>query len=180
MDGLQLIPHPDFPSNAVRAITVDAGRKSGGELVLRFQVEGDLDAVIWPGFDGSEERADELWRHSCFEAFVGFGGEPGYYEFNYTTSMQWAAYRFDDYRVGMNETDVALTRGHADIASGFSEKHFVVRELADPREWHLGLSAVIEEKDGTKSYWALKHAPGKPDFHNRDCFIARLPAPEQP
>ena len=24
--------------------------------------------------------------------------------------------------------------------------------------WQLGLSAVLEEKDGTKSYWALAHA----------------------
>lgn len=42
---------------------------------------------------------------------------------------------------------------------------------------NMGLSAVIEERDGTKSYWALAHAPGSPDFHNRDCFIATLPAP---
>jgi hypothetical protein len=41
----------------------------------------------------------------------------------------------------------------------------------------LGLSAVIEEKDGTKSYWALAHPPGKPDFHHKDCFALTLPAP---
>jgi hypothetical protein len=40
----------------------------------------------------------------------------------------------------------------------------------------LGLSAVIEEKDGTKSYWALAHPPGdKPDFHHLDCFAVELP-----
>ena len=27
------------------------------------------------------------------------------------------------------------------------------------RRWQLGLSAVLEEKDGTKSYWALAHPP---------------------
>src|SRR3546814_3736372 len=32
----------------------------------------------------------------------------------------------------------------------------------------LALSAVIEELDGTKSYWALAHPPGKPDFHHPD------------
>jgi hypothetical protein len=42
----------------------------------------------------------------------------------------------------------------------------------------IGLTAVVEEVDGTKSYWALAHAPGPPDFHNADCFTARLPAPE--
>ena len=42
--------------------------------------------------------------------------------------------------------------------------------------WELGLSAVLEEKDGTKSYWALAHPHGdKPDFHDPACFAAHLP-----
>jgi len=41
----------------------------------------------------------------------------------------------------------------------------------------IGLSAVIEETDGTKSYWALRHPPGKPDFHHPDCFALTLGAP---
>ena len=43
------------------------------------------------------------------------------------------------------------------------------------REWELGLSAVLEEKDGTKSYWALAHSSEQPDFHDPGCFVARLP-----
>jgi len=43
----------------------------------------------------------------------------------------------------------------------------------------LALSAVIEEIDGTKSYWALAHPPGKPDFHHPDCFTLTLGAPDQ-
>jgi hypothetical protein len=43
------------------------------------------------------------------------------------------------------------------------------------KTWQLGLSAVLEEADGTKSYWALAHPPGdKPDFHHADCFAAQL------
>ena len=40
----------------------------------------------------------------------------------------------------------------------------------------LALAAVIEEVDGTKSYWALRHPPGKPDFHHPDCFALTLEA----
>ena len=40
---------------------------------------------------------------------------------------------------------------------------------------HAALSAVIEEADGTKSYWALAHAPGKPDFHHADGFALEMP-----
>jgi len=41
--------------------------------------------------------------------------------------------------------------------------------------WELGLSAVLEEQDGAKSYWALAHTSPAPDFHDPGCFIARLP-----
>jgi hypothetical protein len=44
---------------------------------------------------------------------------------------------------------------------------------ADAR-WELGLSAVLEEKDGTKTYWALEHPSDKPDFHHAACFATRL------
>jgi len=52
--------------------------------------------------------------------------------------------------------------------------------LAPAGPWSVGLSAVIEEIDGTKSYWALRHPPGPPDFHHPDCFALTLPAPERP
>ncbi len=38
----------------------------------------------------------------------------------------------------------------------------------------LALSAVVEDDSGTLSYWALKHAPGKPDFHHSDGFVLEL------
>jgi hypothetical protein len=39
-------------------------------------------------------------------------------------------------------------------------------------------SAIIEEEDGTKSYWALAHPrEGPPDFHHPSCFVLELPPP---
>jgi len=39
---------------------------------------------------------------------------------------------------------------------------------------HLGLSAVLEETNGRKSYWALAHPPGKADFHHSRLLYARI------
>jgi hypothetical protein len=36
------------------------------------------------------------------------------------------------------------------------------------------LSAVVEEENGTLSYWALKHPRDKPDFHCPDGFVFEL------
>lgn len=38
----------------------------------------------------------------------------------------------------------------------------------------LSVTAVIEETDGTKSYWALAHGSDKPDFHHPDSFVLEL------
>jgi hypothetical protein len=40
--------------------------------------------------------------------------------------------------------------------------------------WRVGISAIVEEVDGSKSYWALAHPEGKPDFHHADCFTLEL------
>jgi hypothetical protein len=59
-------------------------------------------------------------------------------------------------------------------------KLYALRALLDlsdwpaSSDWRLGLSAVIEETNGRKSYWALTHPPGQPDFHHSDCFAAEL------
>jgi hypothetical protein len=42
------------------------------------------------------------------------------------------------------------------------------------RSLRLGLSAVLEDADGVLSYWALRHPPGKPDFHHTDTFAMQL------
>jgi hypothetical protein len=38
----------------------------------------------------------------------------------------------------------------------------------------IGLSAVVEATDGSLSYWALAHAPGRPDFHHAHSFGLEL------
>jgi len=50
------------------------------------------------------------------------------------------------------------------------------RLSAFPRlaSWRLGLSAVIEDVTGGKSYWALAHPPGDPDFHHSVCFAREV------
>lgn len=173
---LSLIPHPDFPSVAVTAIAVDIDRRVRGELVLRYQVSGDLGEVAWPSLEGRSERIDGLWQHTCFEAFVGFVDEPGYCELNFAAA-KWAAYRFDDYRTGMHNLKRVEQNGHWVAGIGLAVVHVRLPDLDKPRDWRLGVSVIIEAKDGSKSFWALKHPRGKPDFHHPDCFAARLAAP---
>jgi hypothetical protein len=123
---------------------------------------------------GTPGRADELWRTTCFEAFLRAEGDDGYREWNFAPSGEWAAYDFTGYRDGMAEAEVPPP--YIRLEDNFTWWAVGATIAVDAaREWHLGLSAVLEEKDGTKSYWALAHRPGdKPDFHAADCFAAKL------
>src|SRR3546814_10579152 len=78
-------------------------------------------------------------------------------------------YGFESYREGQYEPRLPSPRiGEPILADNFSIAPAIYLENVE--RFDLALSAVIEETDGTKSYWALRHPPGKPDFHHPDCF----------
>ena len=168
--------HPGFRCATVRSIEVVAARPGPGLLALSYALTGALHDLHLPPA-GPPGRADELWRRTCFEAFVRPGPGEAYFEFNFAPSRQWAAYRFDFYRAGMRAADeIAATDIEAHIGGGRFELT-VTLDLPDwpaDRPWRLGLTAVIEELNGDKSYWALAHAPGRPDFHYADGFALEL------
>ena len=171
-----LVAHPDRPPSAVQSVSVEVCR-DGDELLLTFTVEG-LEHVALPE-RAAPSRNDGLWKTTCCELFLAPVGSDAYFEFNYSPSTQWAAYRFDSYRAG--GCDLALSVApHVGREAAFLVQ--VRQNLSDlpPGPFKMSLTAVIEETDGTKSYWALAHAPGPPDFHNRASFIATLPVPAHP
>jgi len=167
--------HPDSRGFAPARIEVGIARPLANSLILSYIVIGKISEVCMPPVIRSA-RGDELWRHTCFEAFVRASSEAGYYEFNFAPSTQWAAYRFTSYRSGMR---VAAEVSAPLIEVRSSPDRYALQASLDldcllglPRNalWDLALSAVIEDKNGQKSYWALVHPPGKPDFHHADCF----------
>jgi len=169
--SLQL--HRDSQAAFIKAIDVEIHRPSPERLTLRYRLTGDLSFIVYPP-PATPARADNLWRNTCFEAFIGLPGG-AYIEFNLAPSRPWAAYHFDGYRDGIRPHEV--TDPHIAI-SAFGGL-VLTADIAIPAEAiRLGLSAVIEARNGTKSYWAIAHPPGHPDFHNRDCFALELPAVE--
>jgi hypothetical protein len=167
-----LTAHPEFPSQAVCGIEIEISRPSPGVLSLTYILTGDMDAVVLPP-PAPPARTDELWRTTCLEAFVR--PEPGeaYCEFNFAPSTEWAAYRFTGYRQGMAPLEIPAPV----IDVGATAKSLELRvSIAAATPARLAISAVIEETGGRKSYWALAHPPGRPDFHHGAGFAYELPA----
>lgn len=169
MKEARLTPHPVSPQSPIDALTVRLERE-GSVLRLRFVAEGQMPEVVWPE-DAEPGRADDLWRHSCFEAFVE--ADDGYVEYNLSPSGQWATYRFDSPRQGMRNALEVATLGELDLASDMLALETRIELPNGARR--LGLSAVIEAADGAFSYWALAHPSDKPDFHHPDSFVLELP-----
>jgi hypothetical protein len=202
---LALKLHPDSLCSAVTRIEVEIARPRAGDLVLSYRVTGKIGDLRLPPATAAA-RTDELWRHTCFEAFVRPSPGAAYYEFNFAPSTQWAAYRFDSYRSGMH---VAAGIGAPRIEPQSAAECYTLQAalelspaISSPAGgggqlnqsspaggggqlnqsspasgggqggglWRLGVAAVIEETSGRKSYWALAHPPGKPDFHHPDSF----------
>ena len=178
VEGLHfsLIPHPEAPLSRVRTVCARIWTSDSNEMLIEFTTEGS-EALLLPTW-ASPARRDGLWRATCFEMFL-MCDDGRYFEFNFSPSTEWAVYAFDSYRYGMRALDVDIPP-HIQFATKVDI--FLLEVDVDlgqipSGQLSLGLSAVIEETDGTKSYWALAHPPGAPDFHHPTCFAATLPAP---
>ena len=173
--------HPDSRCPAITYIEVEAARPGPGKLALRYFMAGAISKLRLPPA-AAPARADELWRRTCFEAFVRAPPSAGYYELNFAPSMQWAAYRFSGYREGMQVAS-ELRAPHIEAQANAERLELQVSldlpSLSKDEVWRLGLSAVIEETSGRRSYWALAHPPGKPDFHHSAGFAYELRAAER-
>jgi predicted GIY-YIG superfamily endonuclease len=176
--SFSLVPHPDALPVALSKVDVRI-RQADGSIMLRYEAEPSATIVCPP--QSASKRTDGLWQTTCFELFIKDCEGQGYTEFNFSPSSQWAAYRFDAYREGMRKQPMNLDPLISKLDTGdFLILTATIDAQVLTHAGALALSAVIEETDGTKSYWALAHPPGKPDFHAPTCFALTLPPPERP
>ncbi len=184
----RLQSHPTHPPPAGLRVEVqqlppdDAGRP----LRLAFELFADLETIRLPAplATGTPRRADGLWQHTCFEAFVAASvaiPRAPYVEFNVAPSGAWAMYRFDGYRAAMRpepcavEPQIVLRRRpvmlQVEVALAWPVPLPGPQLAGQPWRGRLGLSAVVEAADGSLSYWALHHPAARPDFHNGEGFV---------
>jgi hypothetical protein len=167
---IALVPHPQAPGAAVRGVHAAAARAPGGRLALRYRIEADLERLRIPP-PRAPAPGERLWQHLCCEAFVAPAAASAYREFNFSPSGEWAAYAFERYREGgpLAAPDpgiaVRTVPGALELAASIAVERALLR---------VALCAVIEERDGTLSYWALRHPAARPDFHHPDGFALEL------
>jgi hypothetical protein len=176
--------HPETPNPAAQEIEAGAGWAQDNALIFTYALTADLTRLRIPP-PRPPRKTDRLWQHTCFEAFVSVKGKPEYYEFNFAPSGEWAAYRFQGYRdaTPLEDDRLAPKISVSNTADRFDLHAIVGLGCLPTISPHacllLGLSAVIEDQSGKLSYWALRHPPGKPDFHHPDSFALKLNSSRQ-
>jgi hypothetical protein len=173
--------HASTPTEMVHAIQVLVRRSASAELQMTFRLDGDISQIRIPP-PGIPRIGKELWRHTCFEAFIAVEGQRQYHEFNFAPSGEWCVYALSGYRNGGPLADETM-RPHIAVRRTDSrlELDAVVQldslSAIHPRAvLRIGFSAVIETSDGL-TYWALRHPGDKPDFHDADGFVLLLEPP---
>jgi hypothetical protein len=171
--------HPDTPCPVVVSIAAAITWEQRSSLRIVYTLKGAVDRLRIPPY-GAIRRGDALWRHTCFEAFIGAKNDAEYYEFNFSPSGEWAVYGFRDYRDGAAYVGDGV---EPKISVQRSEDSFELSgaiRLEDLPGIHadvglcVGLSAIVEDLDASFFYWALKHPPGKPDFHHPANFALEI------
>ena len=174
----ELQPHPSCLPNPPFGLWASAERSAAfGEtatLNLWFGVSAPIHRFQVPPPAAEPILRDELWRSTCFELFLKTEAQSTYQEWNFAPSGDWAAYDFDSERQGMRPAEVVnapYIRTEDNLT--WWGLGATLSIPAEPR-FTLALSAVLEEANGAKTYWALHHPSEQPDFHHPDCFTARL------
>jgi hypothetical protein len=173
--------HPSTRTESVRAIQVLVRRSASAELQVIFRLEGDISRINIPA-PVSPRFSTDLWRHTCFEAFIAVEGQPTYHEFNFAPSGEWTVYLLSGYRNG-GPVENEKMRPHLTLRCTESRLELDALVRLDTLSavhpgavLRIGLSAVIDASDGL-SYWALRHLADKPDFHDAAGFALLLDPP---
>ena len=173
MATFELIPFPaDNPPKI--EITGEVNRVENN-LSIRYTINGEIETILLPN-PAAPTRKHDLWKATCFEFFIAIPDQPRYWEFNLSPSSDWNVYVMDAYRqVNMREEAAfqqlpfEFKRANDGLALDISvDLSSLVRA---EQTIQLGVTTVIQSKDGSESYWALAHPGMQADFHVRASFI---------
>jgi len=183
LEKIKLIPFAGraYPDILVESVMHKKEGTSKLSFMLEYHLEGDLTCIFLPKLKRNPKLKDRLWEHTCFEAFLAWGDHPSYWEVNLSPSGDWNTIYFERYRVqkkvdAVSSVEFQVLKNSktqfqclAEVDIPLTLEENVSHSLDSSPLW-VSLTAVIEEKNQTLSYWANHHEGNDPDFHLRKSF----------
>jgi hypothetical protein len=177
-------PAPDVPGvNLTGSIS-----RWGSGLSLHYFLAGEIDEILLPSLSANPGRRDELWKMTCFEFFLAVKDQPQYWEFNMSPSGDWNVYRMEAYRrVGFRE-ETSIPRLPFEVREGRNGAGGISLAIAvdlkpiidESYPLDIGVTSILQARDGNETYWALTHPAPNADFHLRESFILTLAGQNHP
>ena len=175
--SFSLIP---FPGPAVPDLTIKGGLiRQNNLLEIHYALHGKMEDILLPTLSVNPRRKEELWKATCFEFFLAVKDLPQYWEFNLSPSRDWNVYRMDAYRRIGFRAETSIQQLQIDV-----QKHtngFLLNVAIDLKPiirleqiLEVGVTAVVQTKEGNETYWALVHPAPVADFHLRESFILAM------
>lgn len=149
--------------------------RSGDWLSLDYLLEADLDLLQIPKTTSQPQFKEELWKTTCFEAFLK-SSSSAYLEWNFSPSGDYWNQGFVDYRKvdpQFKELTPLLIQVESDQTQN---KCLRIRSKVPLEDEYvkLGLASAVHLKNDECLYFSLKHSENRPDFHRADSFLIDL------
>jgi hypothetical protein len=169
-----------FPASSIPPIAITGNlSRQNNVLALSYSLVGNLESILMPSPSAHPARKDELWKATCFEFFLALKDQPQYWEFNMSPSGDWNVYHMDTYRrVGFRE-ETSIRWLQFEVKDEVEKLTLNVTVDLSPiiqaaQSLDVGITAVIQTRDGDETYWALVHPASQADFHLRESFTLAL------
>ena len=142
------------------------------KLKLDYEIIGDISLYIFPK-QTQQQRANELWKATCFELFMNNYSSTKYYEINISPSTQWNSYQFTSYKKEMIESHIFSTptirsqqqnNGYnLSFEMDFTESIFEKKLL-------INCAVILLDNKGVRYFYSINRRKELPDFHDREYF----------
>ena len=169
------IPDPNIPDITIQGKIL----RQNNLITIHYALRGKLENIFLPSPIVNPTRKEELWKNTYFEFFLAVKDSSGYWEFNLSPSGDWNSYRMDAYRrIGFREETLIQrlqlemqkdTNGFLLAANVDLNSIIRVEQILE-----VGITAVIQTREKSESYWALVHPAPEADFHLRESFILAM------
>jgi hypothetical protein len=159
-----------------------AARWHEGVLELHYRLSGPLQRLRLPSQIAGEppQRRDQLWQSTCFEAFIGRAGQPGYWELNLAPNGDWNCYALNGYRQGLQPEPriqaLPFVLKQRQLEGELDQLELTLSLpigalIPAASALELSVTAVLDDVSHGCSYWAWLHSGPEPDFHRRESFL---------
>jgi hypothetical protein len=143
------------------------------KILSVYEINGDLEPILFAGMSKKPVRKDELWFETCFEYFVADKFSKNYYEANFSPSGDWNFFTFYDYKTPKLEEEIIEKVETNVLRNNYKFEYLaeitLTKQLFEG-EMLINMSTILKYKNNKYSFWAIKHNFPKPDFHCREKF----------